>query len=235
MTMTTTTTRPTLLAIIPAKQNSRRLPHKNLRKLGGKPLITHTIECALQCQPIDRLIVSTDSQEIKAIAEASGAEVPFLRPAELASDTATTYAVVSHAVQFLKETEKKAYDFVIVLQPTSPLRTPADIREAFQLLLASQADSVVSVDASPLHASFLYGAENGYLKPLADYGEDFPKTDFYKLNGAIYISRTATLAQKGRLLGDKIVAYPMPASRSIDIDTPEDFSLAAFYFEKGRP
>jgi CMP-N,N'-diacetyllegionaminic acid synthase len=191
-----------LLALIPARSNSSRLAAKNLQPLGGKPLIVHTIECALQCKSIDRVIVSTDSPELQNISRRAGAEVPFLRPAGLASAAVATTAVVLHAIQFLKEHEDRIYDYFIVLQPTSPLRTPDDIEQAFQLLLTDTADSVVSVSAAPIPLAHLMIEENGYLKPVTARPV-FPQKQlsFYKFNGAIYLSRTDILLNTGRLLG----------------------------------
>ncbi len=226
--------KPTLLGIIPARYNSRRLPGKNLRILGDKPLIVHTIECALKCDSIDRLIVSTDSPVLKDISLNAKAEVPFLRPPELATETATTKDVVFHAVQFLKEQENRVYDYFLVLQPTSPLRTPADIEQAFQLLLAAKADSIVSVSASLLLAAHLVITDNGFIKSVTDDQVFSRELSFYQLNGAIYISRMEILLETGCLLGEKIIPYFMPESRSIDIDTPEDLLIAATFLEKGK-
>jgi CMP-N,N'-diacetyllegionaminic acid synthase len=224
---------PTLLAIVPAKQRSSRLPDKNLRLLGGKPLIVHTIECALQCKSIDRLIVSTDSPVIRAISLNAGAEVPFFRPPDLATATAATEDVIIHAVQFLKEQENLTYDFFVVLQPTSPLRTPDDIDQAFQLLLTSEVDSVVSVSQMAIPASHLVVVANGLVKSAEDY-QLFPRElSFFKLNGAIYISRMDILLKTGRLLGEKVLPFFMPDSRSVDIDTPDDFLFADILFTKG--
>jgi CMP-N,N'-diacetyllegionaminic acid synthase len=224
---------PTLLAIVPAKQRSSRLPDKNLRLLGGKPLIVHTIECALQCNSIDRLIVSTDSPVIREISLIAGAEVPFFRPPDLATASAATADVIVHAVQFLKEQENLIYDYFVVLQPTSPLRTPDDIDQAFQLLLTSEVDSVVSVSQMAIPASHLVVVANGLLKTAEDY-QLFPQElSFYKLNGAIYLSRVDILLKTGRLLGEKMLPLFMPDSRSVDIDTPDDLLFADILFTKG--
>jgi CMP-N,N'-diacetyllegionaminic acid synthase len=225
--------KPTLLAIVPAKQRSSRLPNKNLRLLGGKPLVVHTIECALQSKSIDRLIVSTDSPAIREISLVTGAEAPFLRPPDLATASAATEDVILHAVQFLKEQENLTYDYFVVLQPTSPLRTPDDIDQAFQLLLTGKVDSVVSVSKMAIPASHLVVIANGLLKSAEDY-QLFPRElSFFKLNGAIYISRMDILLKTGRLLGEKVSPFFMPDSRALDIDTPDDLLFADIFLSKG--
>ncbi len=222
---------PSLLAVVPAKHDSARLTKKNHRLLGDKPLIIHTIAAALQAVNISRLLVSTDSLELKEIALRAGATVPFLRPPELATPSATTKDVVRHAVLFLQEQEGQSYDYFMVLQPTSPLRLSCDIDQAFQQLVAANADSIVSVTKAPIPSSHLVRAEQGIIKPFPELALPQPELNLYRLNGAIYCSRMPVLLEDGRLLGERIIPYWMPLTRSVDIDTFEDFTIAAALLE----
>jgi CMP-N,N'-diacetyllegionaminic acid synthase len=210
-----------MLAFIPARAGSKRISGKNIKPLGGKPLIVHSIECALKSPSVSRVIVSTDSPSIRELSLKSGADAPFLRPRELAEDLTPTIDVILHALQYLKTMEKMIYEYLILLEPTSPLRTVDDVETAFQLLRGSGADSVVSLARSPLNSACLTAVENNLIQPLIT-----PCNRLYRLNGAIYISRTETILKTGKLLGEKIVPYFMPDLQSIDIDTPDDFRLA---------
>ncbi len=214
---------PSLLAIIPARAGSKRIPHKNVKPLAGKPLIWHTIECALHCPGISRVIVSTDAPSIGELARDAGADVPFLRPPELAADATPTIEVILHALNWLEQNEAITYQYLAVLQPTSPLRTITDIETAFALLCSSPAQSIVSVTGAPIEGDHLVRIEGGTVR-LSSGPE--ANQDFYKLNGAIYISRTKTILATGHLSGGTVIPYYMPGSRSIDIDTPDDFQMA---------
>ena len=132
------------LCVIPARGGSKRLPHKNIKNLCGKPLIQWTVEAGIGSKSIDRLIVSTDDLEIAEISKSCGAEVPFIRPETLATDSSSSYSVLEHAYQYLFE-QGDYYDYIIMLQPTSPLRTSNHIDEAVKLLKDKQADGVISV------------------------------------------------------------------------------------------
>ncbi len=222
---------PSLLAIVPAKHDSVRLPKKNHRLLGDKPLIVHTIAAALQAVSITRLIVSTDSLELTETASRAGAEVPFLRPPELATPSATMVEVVRHAVLFLQAQAGRSYDYFMVLQPTSPLRLSGDIDRAFQQLVAANADSIVSVAQNPIPNSHLVTAEQATIKPFPELAQPQPHLKLYRLNGAIYCSRMPVLLENNRLLGARVIPYWMPLTRSVDIDTSEDFAMAAALLE----
>lgn len=217
-------THQSVLAIIPARAGSKRLPDKNIKYLAGKPLIVHSIECARKTPCISRIIVSTDSEKIQAIAIEAGAEVPFLRPPQLATDTATTVEVISHALHYLVQHEAIAYRYLVLLQPTSPLRTTGDIMTAFKLLTTSEADSVVSVAQTPFKGSHWVTVKDGRIA-LPTPAEE-ARAGFFRLNGAIYISKMENLLHHGTLLGKTIIPYFMPEFRSIDIDTLEDFRIA---------
>lgn len=215
-----------VLAVIPARGGSKGLLRKNILPLAGKPLIGWTIEAALKAACVRRTVVSTDDEEIAEIARMEGAEVPFLRPANLATDTATSADVLRHAIE-----QCPGFDTVMLLQPTSPSRTSRDIDSAFTILCETNAPSCVSlcpVQESPWLMFQLCG--NGRidrLLPRRQEGErrqDLPSV--YRLNGAIYLSRTEAFLSTGQFIGPDTVGYPMPAERSIDIDTREDFDLA---------
>ena len=216
----------TFLVIIPARGGSKRLPRKNLLDLCGKPLIAYSIEAALKSKYISKVIVSSDDEEILNIAKEYKADF-IKRPDELASDTATTFDALKHT---LENVEK--YDYVVLLQPTSPLRTEKHIDEAIELLKEKNADAIISVcevEHSPLWSNTL--DENldmsNFLRDevLNKRSQDLPK--YYRLNGAIYICKTDKLLEnKGFFLKENIYAYKMNKKHSVDIDEEIDFIIA---------
>lgn len=214
------------LAIIPARGGSKRLPRKNILDLQGKPLIAWTLEAARNSQYIDAVCVSSDDVEILAIAERYQTE-PLLRPDELASDTATTFDTIEHTIRVNKE----QYEYIVLLQPTSPLRSAQHIDEAIALLNEKSADAVISVcecEHSPLWANTL-PSDGNMVNFLSDTSlqrsQDLPT--YYRLNGAIYICRTEKLlAEKSFFLSDNIFAYLMETEDSVDIDNQIDFYTA---------
>ena len=215
-----------VLAVITARGGSKGLPRKNLLPLAGRPLIAWTVAAARQAACVDRVIVSTDTAEIAEAARKAGAEVPFMRPPELATDSAGSIEVLRHAVKMCP-----GYTYLLLLQPTSPLRTAADIDAAFALMRASDARSCVSVcevEESPwLMFCKNTAAQLERLLPEPVAGsrrQDLPTV--YRLNGAIYLARTEWFLAEGCLLGRDTVGYVMPAKRSVDIDTSADFELA---------
>ena len=216
----------TFLAIIPARGGSKRLPRKNLLDLCGKPLIAYSIEAALKSKYISKVIVSSDDEEILNIAKEYKADF-IKRPDELASDTATTFDALKHTLENVKK-----YDYVVLLQPTSPLRTEKHIDEAIELLKEKNADAIISVcemEHSPLWSNTL--DENldmsNFLRDevLNKRSQDLSK--YYRLNGAIYICKTDKLLQnKGFFLKENIYAYKMNKKHSVDIDEEIDFIIA---------
>ena len=198
----------------------------------GKPLIAWTIESAKKCAYIDKTIVSTDDQEIASISTCFGAIVPFVRPADLASDTATSFSVVKHAALFLQKKNNEKYDFAVLLQPTSPLRDSDDIRKAIELLESKQADSVVSVcevEHSPLWMNTLPADHSfaGFILKSIDGKRSQDLPTYYRLNGAIYISKIERMLSEGKLyFNTKSFAYIMSREKSIDIDSGLDFTIA---------
>jgi N-acylneuraminate cytidylyltransferase len=215
-----------ILAVIPARGGSKGLPGKNIRPLCGKPLIGWTIDAASSTREIDATVVSTDDDEIARIAQACGATVPFRRPAEISDDRASSLDVVMHAVEQLP-----GFDIVILLQPTSPLRGCADIREAVQLFHRFDAKSVASVCEVDEHPLWMYRVGTDHrLLPLLEIDErpsrrqDLPSV--YRLNGAVYIVDLGWARRKNTFVSDETLAYVMPRARSIDIDTEADFLIA---------
>lgn len=216
----------TFLAIIPARGGSKRLPRKNVLDLYGKPLIAYSIEAALKSKYISKVVVSSDDEEILNIAKEYKADF-IKRPNELASDTATTFDTLKHT---LENVEK--YDYVVLLQPTSPLRTEKHINEAIELLEEKNADAIISVcemEHSPLWSNTL--DENldmsNFLKDevLNKRSQDLPK--YYRLNGAIYICKIEELLKnKGFFVKENIYAYKMDRKHSVDIDEEIDFVIA---------
>src|ERR1700730_1555845 len=158
----------TILGVIPARGGSKAIPRKNLAVLANRPLIAWTVEVAIASDSLDRLVISTDDPEIAEIGKKLGAEVPFLRPTELATDTSTSMEVVLHAIQWFDENENYRPDYVLLLQPTSPLRTVTDIRKSIELLLAKRGDSVVSVCETHQHLLWTKGVnEEGRMIDLS--------------------------------------------------------------------
>lgn len=211
-----------VLALITARGGSKGLPGKNVRPVQGRPLIAFTIAAACGAACVDRVVLSTDDDEIAQVAEACGCEVPFRRPAALASDTATSMDVVLHALDQLPR-----HDIVVLLQPTSPARESGDIDAAVQRLLEANAPACVSVCAAEESPFWMFSlGEHARLKPLLDTPAATRRQDLppvYVLNGAVYAARTDALKRMGSFLGPETVAHVMPRERSIDIDTLEDF------------
>jgi CMP-N-acetylneuraminic acid synthetase len=219
-----------ILAIIPARGGSKRLPRKNILPLAGKPLINYSIEAAKSISSIARVVISTDCEEIANTAQAAGGGVPFLRPASLSSDTSSSVDVVRHALEHFKSIGEN-FDYVLLLQPTSPLRTAAHIQGAIDLLATKKADSVISVcecEHSPLWTNTLddsLSLENFIPKNVKNMrSQDLPQ--YYRLNGAIYLTKVEQFLHEGVLMSGNSVAFKMDSHSSIDIDTKLDFMLA---------
>lgn len=216
----------TFLAIIPARGGSKRLPQKNVLDLKGKPLIAWSIEAGLQSKYIDKVIVSSDDKDILTISKKYGADT-LNRPNNLASDTATTFDAIKHTIE-----NSNKYDYIILLQPTSPLRNFKHINEAIELLEIKDADAMISVcamDHSPLWSNTLDEtlSINNFLKDEILNKRSQDLETFYRLNGAIYICKTEKLLEeKNFFLRDNIFAYKMDKESSIDIDEEIDFKVA---------
>ena len=227
-----------ILAVIPARGSSRGLPRKNVQPLLGKPLIAQTIEQAKNSKYIDRFLVSTDDGEIAEISKRCGAEVPFMRPKELATDEAKGIDVILHAVNFLKKRDQ-LYEMLLVLQPTSPLRISKDIDNAIELLSEKDAQAVVSVCKTEHHPGWANmlppdGCMKDFIKPEHANKNRQELPDFYRLNGAVYVAYVDYISEHRSFFGDKTFAYVMPQERSVDIDTETDLKLADFLLKLHR-
>lgn len=225
------TKREHCLAVIPARGGSKRLPGKNTMELNGAPLIAWTIRAAIKCDKISKIVVSTDDSEIQKLALQFGAEAPFLRPAALSTDQAGSADVILHALDFYFE---RGLDFqnVMLLQPTSPLRTVDDIQNAFDLMREKQANSVISVcpcEHHPFWCGIIPPSQSmdAFLDPKLRglRSQDLPA--MHRLNGAIYLRDTLAFREDHSLSPQSgSFALIMPTERSIDIDTHLDFQIA---------
>ncbi len=225
-----------ILYFIPARGGSKGLPGKNIRLLNGKPMIAWSIEAALNSKHKRKVIVSTDSDEIAEIAKVNHAEVPFLRPSELSTDTATTMDVIFHCLNWF-ESKGEIFDYVVLLQPTSPLRTEKHIDEAFMLLKEKKASAVVSVCKNEHHPMWSNaipadGNMKNFIRPEVKGKNRQQLETSFRLNGAIYIATPEYLKAEQSFIGKDTYAYEMTAESSIDIDTEIDFLLAEMIMKK---
>ena len=220
-----------ILGLIPARGGSKGVPGKNTRHLGGRPLIEYTIEVARLSNVVDRLVVSTDSDEIADVARFLGADVPFMRPPELAGDRAAMLPVVQHAVSSLSRSGWRA-DIVLVLQPTSPLRQPQHLVEAVTILSTTEADAVVSVVEVPRHMSpdYVMRIEDGRLLSFLSEGAGITRRQdarpAFIRDGTVYACRERPLFEQNSLYGRDCRPLLIPAADSITIDTFEDWHSA---------
>lgn len=219
-----------ILAVIPARGGSKGLPGKNIKLLNGKPLIAYTIEAALESGIFDKVIVSTDDNEIAEVARKYGAELPFMRPKELSGDEVSSDDVILHALNFFRE-KGQVFNYVCKLQPTSPLRTANHIRGAYDMMRDRNANYIVSVcecEHSPLWAGVLDAdlkLEN-FIKEENKIACRQSLDIYYRLNGAIYLGKVESFMQEKNFLGKGSIAYIMKQEESIDIDTELDFKIA---------
>lgn len=225
-----------VLAVIPARSGSKQLKNKNILPLLGKPLLSYSIEAAQNTNIIDEIYVSTDSEIYADLALKHGAKVPFLRSKQLAEDSSSSWDCVLEALENYKKIGE-CFDLVVLLQPTSPLRTSQDILGALDLFVEKEADSVISVteaEHSPLWYNVL--PENLSLrsflnsKILSTPRQELPT--YYRLNGAIYVVRTEYIVKSRDIYNCNSFAYVMPSDRSIDIDTKMDFEIAELILSK---
>lgn len=224
----------TILAIIPARGGSKGLPGKNIIELCGKPLIVWSIEAGLGSKYVDEVMVTTDSVEIAEVAKRYGASVPFMRPAELATDTATTFDAIQHAIESYKERFQKTFDYVVLLEPTSPLRDSDDIDIALNKLDSNRkkADSIVGVSrVESAHPVFDVKINNdGLIEPYI--GKTFNVLrrqdieDLYFFEGSVYISDVEVLMKKGSFYHERTIPYIVPRWKSLEIDEMVDLITA---------
>lgn len=221
-----------IIGIINARGGSKGIPRKNIKLLNGKPLIAYSIEQGLKSKLLDRLIVSTEDEEIAEIANKYGAVVPFLRPKELAKDNVRQIWSIFHAIDHFKE-KNEVFDIVVLLQPTSPFRTAQDIDQCINLLKQNTANSVVSFSSvmggHPYHMFTIEGQSPKRLintQKLNMQRQHLPET--YIVNGAVKIAYTNWLRKEKTFISDNMKGYIMPIERSINIDTKFDWLLAEF-------
>ncbi len=223
----------TFLAVVPARSGSKRLPKKNLLNLCGKPLISWSIDSAIKSKYLDKIVISSDDNMILDIANKKGVQ-SIKRPDQLANDSTTSYDVVKHTLDNLE-----SYDFVVLLQPTSPLRDEKHIDDAIEFLEDKKANAVISVcemDHSPVWSNTLDSSLSmrGFIKNefLNKRSQDLDKS--YRLNGAIYICKIDYLMkEQGFFLKDKIYAFIMDRKSSVDIDQDIDLKIAAALIDSG--
>lgn len=224
-----------ILGLIPARGGSKGVPGKNIKLIGGKPLLEYTFEQAKKSHLLDRVVISTDDIEIAKVANDMGLEVPFIRPKEFANDNSGSLGVVHHALEFF-ESQGIFYDAVCLLQVTSPLRPEGSIDEALSMFIRNQPDSLVSVRKVPdefnPHWTFKILKDNKLKistneKLIIPRRQDLPVA--YHRDGAVYISSKDTIKYKGSLLGNEILGFPLDTDRLINIDTMEDWHEAEAY------
>jgi CMP-N,N'-diacetyllegionaminic acid synthase len=221
-----------ILGLIPARGGSKGIPRKNIRLLGGKPLLQYTAEAALASAKLSRVVLTTEDEEIAEVGRRLGVEVPFLRPAGLALDHTPSLPVVQHAVRTL-EAEGDAFDAICLLQPTTPMRSAVDIDACIELFERSRPDAVISVLEVPAeynpHWVYFQKADGSLHLSTGDETiiprrQELPAA--YHRNGAVFVTRRETLMEKNSLYGDRLIGYPMDPARSVNIDTEKDWERA---------
>lgn len=226
------------LAIIPARGGSRGIPRKNVRLLGGKPLIAWTIEAAASSEHLDRIVVSTEDPEIRGVAEASGAEVPVLRPPELAADDSPTIDCVLHMMTHLSAERDRGFDALVVLQPTSPFRVAGEIDRAVETLEDSRFSCLASyVRARSNPFWMVRKGEDGEVHKLLESQGLYQRQKLpvvYEPNGAIYINTWDVILRERALRTSPCLLFEMESRSSVDLDTYEDWDYAEYLLERGR-
>ncbi len=219
-----------VLEVIPARGGSKGVPGKNIREIGGKLLISWTIDAAKSACCVDRVILTSDDADIIRVAKECGWEVPFVRAARLAQDDTTTIEVVLDALE-----RCPGYDWVFLLQPTSPLRSADDIDEAAECCLRHDAPACISVCRAQKSPYWMYTMHaDGQLEPLLPNFQFTQRQDLppvYLCNGAIYLARTEWLRQHKKFISQSAVSYEMPVQCSIDIDSESDFQQLKIFLE----
>lgn len=224
------------IAIIPARSGSKGLKDKNIKELNGKPLLGYSVEAAIQSKLFNTVMVSTDSEHYADVARQCGAEVPFLRSEFTSSDTASSWDAVKEVIANYKSMGKE-FDVLVLLQPTSPMRTGEDIIEAFKVFKEKNANAVISVcevDHSPLWCNTLEEGNSmiNFAKSNNPNGNRQQLKKIYRPNGSIYILRTDVLEDISRLYANECYAYIMSRKSSVDIDNIDDFKYAAYLMQE---
>lgn len=230
-----------VIAIIPARAGSKGLPGKNIKPLCGKPLIAWSIEAGLGSKYIDEVMVTTDSEEIALIAREYGASVPFLRPTTLSSDTATTLDVVKHTLAYYKHRMRKSFDYVVLLEPTSPLRDRVDINSAIeQLIEHKNATAIVGIckTESQNPAFLVKKNKNGTLKSYLNLKRKVLRrqetNDVYYYEGSVYVSQANALLIKNSFYHEGTIGYEVPKWKSLEIDDIDDFIMVEAFMKQKR-
>lgn len=222
-----------IIALIPARGGSKGIKKKNICNLSGKPLIAYTIEEALKSKYIDKIIVSTDCEEIAKVSMKYGVKIPFLRPKELAQDTTSTLDVVLHAVDFMNKNEKG--DVLVLLQPTQPLRTTEDIDGAIEFFYCKGKRSLVSISEVNEHPILMRSLDDmGMVHSLLKKSSTIRRQEMdivYKVNGAIYINTISEIT-KETSFNDNELGFVMKKSHSVDVDEMVDVSIAEYYLKE---
>lgn len=223
------------LALIPARSGSKGVPDKNIRQLCGKPLMAYAIEAALATGVMDAVVVSTDSERYAEVARQHGAQVPFLRPAELSGDTSLASAYIVHAIETLRSTGR-VYDYFALLQPTTPLRTAAHIMQGVRMAADEGLDSVVAFSEAECPIALLHPLPEdknlgALIVPEANRQEHAPR---YRINGMLYIARCDEYLRTRSFYGPNAKALVIGREYAVDIDNESDFALAEFMLER-RP
>jgi len=218
-----------VLGIIPARGGSKGIPHKNIKKLHGKPLIFYTINEAKKSKFLDFIVVSTEDKKIAKIAERYGVEV-IKRPKKLSTDRSSSISVLKHTITYLKKSKNFLPDVIVILQPTSPLRRVIDIDNAIKKFLRLDCDSVISMTQVDSLPYWMFKLTGDIAKPIIKNPKKVHRRqvdqNFYHVNGAVYVTNTNMIMKYNTVFGKKIKAYIMPKERSVDLDTMVDFKLA---------
>jgi CMP-N,N'-diacetyllegionaminic acid synthase len=229
-----------IVCVIPARGGSKGLPGKNIRPLAGLPLIVHSIRCAALCPAIDRCVVSTDSEEIAAVARAHGGETPFLRPPELATDTAPMLGVLQHALRTMELKDGRRYETLLLLDPTSPGRLPSDIASAMALLESDPAAEGVVGVSRPEFNPFWHCVvqKDGYMAPLIEGAAKYTRRqdvpDVFRINATLYLwRRDFLLTARGSWMEGRLLLFEVPEARAIHIDDADEFARADLMIRGG--
>jgi CMP-N-acetylneuraminic acid synthetase len=233
---------PSVLALVPARGGSKGVPRKNLQLVGGRPLVAHAVAVGLEAALVTRVLCSTDDPEIAAAARDAGAEVPFLRPPELAQDTTEDWPVFVHALDWLEQRDGWVPELIVNLRPTSPLRTARHVDDAIRLLLNTAVDSVKAVCLARQHPHKMWLRQHDatiepYLKTdfRLSRGPDVPRAELeqvYWQNGVVDVTRTAVVREQHVMIGQRVAGLVTEPDESIDIDTPVDLALAELLFAR---
>jgi len=225
----------TFLCIIPARGGSKGIINKNIIDLNGSPLISYCIKSSINSGIFDRIIVSTDSEEIANVSKGYGAEVPFIRPSELATDKSLIQDTLFHALKYIEQDDRK-YNYVCLIQPTTPLMIPEDICNSVKMLEEKNADMIISVGKSPINIGWARTLPEDFS--MINFKVDICGTnkqcyeDVYYLNGSIYLGKWDIFYEKKDYYSQKTYAYIMPYERSIDVDKIIDIKLVNFFLRE---